>query len=130
MRGLAQGWVDQLLPLDPPPFSDRHGKVKADKADVVVPDGWEWRGDWYVDPGLPAVDIYGDQSHVIVEVYENERRQPILGFCAWTAGEAAPRCARPRSDLPPRTLVVRAADRPGGAQASDCCPRTRQRTRT
>jgi len=76
-----QGWGTIMLPTDFPAFSDRKGKTKKSHSDFSEPEGWVWNGSWYVDPDIPDADVYGDQNLVVVEVFENERKQPIAGYC-------------------------------------------------
>lgn len=38
--------------LTRPDWSDAKGKIKQSKEAFVVPDGWKWDGDWFVNPEL------------------------------------------------------------------------------
>ena len=38
--------------LTRPDWSDAKGKVKQPKEVFVVPDGWKWDGDWFINPEL------------------------------------------------------------------------------
>jgi len=65
-------------------FSDKRGKVAKNRESYYLPNGWKWNGDWYVDPPLPDIDVYGDQDTVIIEVFELERRYPLTGWCTFS----------------------------------------------
>ncbi len=76
-----KGWGDFLLPIDPDSYSDKKGKKKLKMKDFREPEGWKWNKEWYIDPDIPELDIYGDQDNVVIEVFENERKQPLKGYC-------------------------------------------------
>uniref|UniRef100_A0A4W3KE42 Myoferlin like n=1 Tax=Callorhinchus milii TaxID=7868 RepID=A0A4W3KE42_CALMI len=58
-------------------FSDVTGKIKLKKESFLPPKGWEWEGDWIVDPQTSML-TEADAGHTefIDEVYENESRYP------------------------------------------------------
>lgn len=58
-------------------FSDVTGKVKLKHEYFMPPVGWEWEGDWSVDPEK-ALLTEADAGHTefVDEVYENETRFP------------------------------------------------------
>uniref|UniRef100_A0A672LJP8 Myoferlin-like n=1 Tax=Sinocyclocheilus grahami TaxID=75366 RepID=A0A672LJP8_SINGR len=58
-------------------FSDVTGKVKLKQEYFLPPVGWEWEGDWGVDPEKTLL-TEADAGHTefVDEVYENETRLP------------------------------------------------------
>ncbi|XP_039509145.1 myoferlin isoform X4 [Pimephales promelas] len=58
-------------------FSDVTGKVKLKQEYFMPPVGWEWEGDWRVEPEKTLL-IEADAGHTefVDEVYENETRFP------------------------------------------------------
>uniref|UniRef100_A0A671NYB4 Myoferlin-like n=1 Tax=Sinocyclocheilus anshuiensis TaxID=1608454 RepID=A0A671NYB4_9TELE len=58
-------------------FSDVTGKVKLKQEYFLPPVGWEWEGDWRVDPEKTLL-TEADAGHTefVDEVYENETRLP------------------------------------------------------
>uniref|UniRef100_A0A673I2N8 Myoferlin-like n=1 Tax=Sinocyclocheilus rhinocerous TaxID=307959 RepID=A0A673I2N8_9TELE len=58
-------------------FSDVTGKVKLKQEYFLPPVGWEWEGDWCVDPEKTLL-TEADAGHTefVDEVYENETRLP------------------------------------------------------
>uniref|UniRef100_H3CTB7 Myoferlin n=1 Tax=Tetraodon nigroviridis TaxID=99883 RepID=H3CTB7_TETNG len=58
-------------------FSDVTGKVKLKKERFLPPRGWEWEGDWFVDPARCLL-TEADAGHTefIDEVFQNETRFP------------------------------------------------------
>ncbi|XP_014378104.1 myoferlin isoform X2 [Alligator sinensis] len=58
-------------------FSDVTGKIKLKREYFLPPKGWEWEGDWTVDPERSLL-TEADAGHTEFtdEVYENESRYP------------------------------------------------------
>ncbi|XDV44943.1 hypothetical protein PO909_013147 [Leuciscus waleckii] len=58
-------------------FSDVTGKVKLKQEYFMPPVGWEWEGDWHVEPEKTLM-TEADAGHTefVDEVYENETRFP------------------------------------------------------
>ncbi|XP_061083381.1 myoferlin-like [Conger conger] len=58
-------------------FSDVTGKLKLKKEYFLPPRGWDWEGDWFVDPekGL-LTEADAGHTQFIDEVFENETRFP------------------------------------------------------
>ncbi|XP_069756648.1 myoferlin-like [Narcine bancroftii] len=58
-------------------FSDVTGKIKLKKESFLPPKGWEWEGDWFVDPERSLL-TEADAGHTefIDEVYESNSRYP------------------------------------------------------
>uniref|UniRef100_A0A669Q0X6 Myoferlin n=1 Tax=Phasianus colchicus TaxID=9054 RepID=A0A669Q0X6_PHACC len=58
-------------------FSDVTGKIKLKKEYFLPPKGWEWEGEWMVDPERSLL-TEADAGHTEFtdEVYENESRYP------------------------------------------------------
>ncbi|XP_026206806.1 myoferlin-like isoform X3 [Anabas testudineus] len=58
-------------------FSDVTGKLKLKQEYFLPPRGWEWEGDWFVDPEK-ALLTEADAGHTefMDEVYQNETRFP------------------------------------------------------
>ncbi|XP_067908724.1 myoferlin-like [Heterodontus francisci] len=58
-------------------FSDVTGKIKLKRESFMPPRGWEWEGDWFVDPEKSLL-TEADAGHTefIDEVYENNTRYP------------------------------------------------------
>ena len=48
------GWTCEGSPRSP--FSSVNGDLELKKGDFVPPQGWEWEGDWFVDPDVEAND--------------------------------------------------------------------------
>ncbi|XP_031752043.1 myoferlin [Xenopus tropicalis] len=69
-------WSSRFL-LNHPKFSDATGTIKLKKNSFVVPEGWDWEGDWQVDNerSLPNKDCNGHRE-MTEEVFVNERRLP------------------------------------------------------
>ncbi|XP_053477295.1 myoferlin isoform X1 [Ictalurus furcatus] len=58
-------------------FSDVTGKVKLKQEYFLPPRGWEWEGDWYVDPeNCLLTEADAGHTEFTDEVYENESRYP------------------------------------------------------
>ncbi|KAI5606264.1 myoferlin [Silurus asotus] len=58
-------------------FSDVTGKVKLKQECFLPPRGWEWEGDWYVDPeNCLLTEADAGHTEFTDEVYENESRYP------------------------------------------------------
>ncbi|XP_034158677.2 myoferlin [Pangasianodon hypophthalmus] len=58
-------------------FSDVTGKVKLKQECFLPPRGWEWEGDWYVDPeNCLLTEADAGHTEFTDEVYENESRFP------------------------------------------------------
>ncbi|KAG8523517.1 Myoferlin [Galemys pyrenaicus] len=58
-------------------FSDVTGKIKLKKEFFLPPKGWEWEGDWIVDPERSLLtEADAGHSEFTDEVYENESRYP------------------------------------------------------
>uniref|UniRef100_A0A8D0GFF7 Myoferlin n=1 Tax=Sphenodon punctatus TaxID=8508 RepID=A0A8D0GFF7_SPHPU len=66
-------------------FSDVTGKIKLKKEFFLPPRGWEWEGDWMVDPERSLL-TEADAGHTEFndEVYQNESRYPAG---EWKAAE-------------------------------------------
>lgn len=58
-------------------FSDVTGKIKLKREFFLPPKGWEWEGDWIVDPERSLL-TEADAGHTEFtdEVYQNESRYP------------------------------------------------------
>ncbi|KAL2078230.1 hypothetical protein ACEWY4_025915 [Coilia grayii] len=58
-------------------FSDVTGKIKVKQEYFLPPKGWEWEGDWFVDPERSLL-TEADAGHTefLDEVFENETRLP------------------------------------------------------
>ncbi|XP_051779715.1 myoferlin-like isoform X2 [Erpetoichthys calabaricus] len=58
-------------------FSDVTGKIKLKRESFMPPKGWEWEGDWFVDPERNLL-TEADAGHTEFtdEVYQNESRYP------------------------------------------------------
>ncbi|XP_005991617.1 myoferlin isoform X1 [Latimeria chalumnae] len=58
-------------------FSDVTGKVKLKREIFLPPKGWEWEGEWFVDPEKSLL-TEADAGHTVFtdEVYQNESRYP------------------------------------------------------
>ncbi|KAG2462833.1 MYOF protein, partial [Polypterus senegalus] len=58
-------------------FSDVTGKIKLKRESFMPPKGWEWEGDWFVDPEKNLL-TEADAGHTEFtdEVYQNESRYP------------------------------------------------------
>ncbi|XP_055986385.1 myoferlin isoform X1 [Sorex fumeus] len=58
-------------------FSDVTGKIKLKKQFFLPPKGWEWEGDWIVDPERSLLtEADAGHSEFTDEVYQNESRYP------------------------------------------------------
>ncbi|XP_047668037.1 myoferlin isoform X1 [Tachysurus fulvidraco] len=58
-------------------FSDVTGKIKLKQECFLPPRGWEWEGDWYVDPeNCLLTEADAGHTEFTDEVYENESRFP------------------------------------------------------
>ena len=44
------GWTQKGLPR--PGYSDSQGEIKLPFEKFIPPEGWQWDGDWFVDPEL------------------------------------------------------------------------------
>ncbi|XP_062330307.1 myoferlin-like isoform X4 [Osmerus eperlanus] len=58
-------------------FSDVTGKLKLKQEFFMPPPGWEWEGDWFIDPekGL-LTEADAGHTEFLDEVYQNETRFP------------------------------------------------------
>eukprot|EP00051_Salpingoeca_urceolata_P011456 m.141941 g.141941 ORF g.141941 m.141941 type:complete len:2152 (+) comp17129_c0_seq1:436-6891(+) len=77
-----KGWGEFLLPTDPPRWSDRTGKKKQYKDDAELPPGWQWKGDWYIDPEIMEADPEASVDTVDEDAFQNQRYYPIRGWSA------------------------------------------------
>nr|XP_028597531.1 fer-1-like protein 5 [Podarcis muralis] len=60
-----------------PAFSDVTGKVSLPKEKFQPPVGWQWDGEWVVEPQRRLLlDKETNHTEVLEEVYENQIRQP------------------------------------------------------
>ncbi|KAL5471556.1 hypothetical protein EMCRGX_G029681 [Ephydatia muelleri] len=68
--------------LTRPDWSDAKGKAKQPKEAFVVPDGWKWDGDWFINPEL-SIAFEADEglNEWQEDIYENQIRAP---FSSWT----------------------------------------------
>ncbi|XP_058050634.1 myoferlin-like [Ahaetulla prasina] len=67
--------VMDLMPH--PNFSDVTGQVSLPKDKFQLPTGWQWDGEWAVEPQRRLLlDKETNYSEVMQEVYENQSRQP------------------------------------------------------
>ncbi|XP_056658393.1 myoferlin isoform X3 [Monodelphis domestica] len=58
-------------------FSDVTGKIKLKKEFFLPPKGWEWEGEWMVDPERSLLtEADAGHTHFTDEVYQNESRYP------------------------------------------------------
>ncbi|XP_069467461.1 myoferlin [Ambystoma mexicanum] len=58
-------------------FSDVTGTIKLKKESFMPPKGWEWEGDWAVDPQRSLLtEADAGHSEFTDEVYQNESRYP------------------------------------------------------
>uniref|UniRef100_A0A8C5MHN0 Myoferlin n=1 Tax=Leptobrachium leishanense TaxID=445787 RepID=A0A8C5MHN0_9ANUR len=63
--------------LKRPKFSDVTGSIKLKKESFLPPKGWEWEGDWLVDPENSLLtEADAGHSEFTDEVYQNESRYP------------------------------------------------------
>ncbi|KAM9462377.1 myoferlin isoform 1-T1 [Clarias gariepinus] len=63
--------------LNRPKFSDITGKVKLKQEYFMPPVGWQWEGDWFVDPEKSLLtEADAGHSEFVEEVYENQTRNP------------------------------------------------------
>ncbi|CAH7227352.1 Fer1l5 [Phodopus roborovskii] len=61
-----------------PNFSDVMGRKSVPKTDFKAPQGWQWQGDWIVEPQRRLLlDIDINKSQVLEEVYENQSRSTM-----------------------------------------------------
>uniref|UniRef100_A0A452I0A2 C2 domain-containing protein n=1 Tax=Gopherus agassizii TaxID=38772 RepID=A0A452I0A2_9SAUR len=66
-------------------FSDVTGKIKLKREFFLPPKGWEWEGEWMVDPERSLLtDADAGHSEFTDEVYQNESRYPAG---EWKAAE-------------------------------------------
>uniref|UniRef100_A0A674AXE8 Myoferlin n=1 Tax=Salmo trutta TaxID=8032 RepID=A0A674AXE8_SALTR len=58
-------------------YSDVTGKLKLKQENFIPPRGWEWEGDWFIDPekGL-LTEADAGHTEFIDEVFQNETRFP------------------------------------------------------
>ncbi|XP_044276588.1 myoferlin [Varanus komodoensis] len=58
-------------------FSDVTGKIKLKREYFLPPKGWEWEGEWFVDPERSLLtEADAGHSEFTDEVYQNESRYP------------------------------------------------------
>ncbi|XP_053306934.1 myoferlin isoform X2 [Spea bombifrons] len=63
--------------LKRPKFSDVTGSIKLKQESFLPPKGWEWEGDWDVDPERSLLtEADAGHSEFTDEVYQNESRYP------------------------------------------------------
>ncbi|KAM5141597.1 myoferlin isoform 3-T3 [Mantella aurantiaca] len=63
--------------LKRPKFSDVTGSIKLKQESFLPPKGWEWEGDWLVDPERSLLtEADAGHSEFTDEVYQNEGRYP------------------------------------------------------
>jgi hypothetical protein len=64
-----------------PNYSDMKGKRKLPHLSFETPDGWEWEGDWFVNPDKSAADKTASSGHVSQdEIFEYQFREPYSSF--------------------------------------------------
>lgn len=70
-------WTDSGLLMTRPKFSDADGRLSLPREDFKAPYGWDFHGDWFVDPD-PSVRFAADAGRQAFteEVYEQQVRVP------------------------------------------------------
>eukprot|EP01059_Diplonema_ambulator_P016243 TRINITY_DN2760_c0_g1_i1.p1 TRINITY_DN2760_c0_g1~~TRINITY_DN2760_c0_g1_i1.p1 ORF type:complete len:2693 (+),score=805.41 TRINITY_DN2760_c0_g1_i1:108-8186(+) len=77
------GWTDTLLPGDPPPWSDKSGRLVMDRYRFNPPKDWVWTDDWQVDlkawpsegKGFQYATSWGDTFHPRQRAHDFVRRR-------------------------------------------------------
>ncbi|CAH8518402.1 unnamed protein product, partial [Dicrocoelium dendriticum] len=78
-------WVTKRPPLTRPAWSDSTGKIELKKENFYPPEGWQWDGDWFLDPEM-SVTYQNDTGKTVYieEVYYNEARTPTTSWAPAT----------------------------------------------
>jgi hypothetical protein len=66
------------LPI--PSISTSMIRACCNHADVALPEGWGWVGDWFISPERQEVDEEASMNSVVECVFENERYYPLRGW--------------------------------------------------
>ncbi|XP_070621719.1 fer-1-like protein 5 [Erythrolamprus reginae] len=94
-----------------PSFSDVAGQVSLPKNKFQLPTGWQWDGEWAVEPQRRLLlDKETNYSEVMQEVYENQSRQPSRRWepASVPYSDASGTPAPPKEDIlcPPGWIFV------------------------
>eukprot|EP00058_Branchiostoma_floridae_P024963 XP_002610453.1 hypothetical protein BRAFLDRAFT_124267 [Branchiostoma floridae] len=88
-----------------PHWSDASGDLKLKKDSFVPPDGWEWDGEWFINPELSLLfDRDSGHKNFLEDIYENQNRIPgghwVEATTSWSdiRGDTCP--AREETELP------------------------------
>ncbi|KAA3681768.1 myoferlin [Paragonimus westermani] len=78
-------WVTTRPPLTRPAWSDTTGRLELVKETFTLPPGWQWDGDWFIDPEL-SVLYEKDSGHTsfVEDLFYNEFRTPTTSWAAAT----------------------------------------------
>jgi len=73
------GWTQKGLPR--PSYSDAQGEIKLPFDKFIPPEGWQWDGEWFIDPEL-SLTFEADSGHkrFLEDAFENESRIPGGNF--------------------------------------------------
>ncbi|KAL4231637.1 hypothetical protein ACF0H5_009217 [Mactra antiquata] len=98
-------WTNKGPMLTRPKFSDSQGKVKLYKEKFVPPPGWDWEGDWYINPELSMLyDKDAGHRTFIDDVYECQMRLPGTNWVEssrpWANVKGDPMSSKGELELP------------------------------
>ena len=58
-----------------PRFSDNSGSLNLKKASFNLPMGWQWEGDWFINPDMSVFyGNHGDHKNILQDVFEVHER--------------------------------------------------------
>ncbi|XP_066277223.1 dysferlin-like isoform X3 [Branchiostoma lanceolatum] len=102
-KGLLDPWSPSKMLR--PHWSDADGELKLKKNTFVPPEGWEWDGDWFINPELSLLyDRDSGHKHFLEDIYENQSRIPgghwVEATTSWSdvRGDSCP--AKEETELP------------------------------
>ncbi|XP_060557298.1 dysferlin-like isoform X3 [Ruditapes philippinarum] len=98
-------WTNRGPMMSRPKFSDSQGKVKLTKEKFVPPPGWQWEGEWYINPELSMLyDKDAGHRTFIDDVYECQMRLPGTNWVEstrpWSNVKGDPSPSKGEMELP------------------------------
>nr|CDS32028.1 myoferlin [Hymenolepis microstoma] len=74
-------WSSHRPPLTRPNFTDCTGHIETPKESFILPQGWRWEGDWYINQDFSLLFKKDTGATTFTEsVFYNEKRTPTSGW--------------------------------------------------
>ncbi|CAG0890724.1 unnamed protein product, partial [Cyprideis torosa] len=99
-------WVSRGPLMTRPKWSDASGYLSLPRENFKAPEGWEFQGDWFVDPEPSMLyDLDAGHSRFMVDTFQNMNRIPggrwIPALTEWTDVRGDPAPVRDDVEAPP-----------------------------